>query len=203
RKDPFYPSNGMDNTTKIWYDKEGMPSTDNPAKANLSTGAACIKNYILSPNVMQNQLQGDNFYYNLWSANNTKISANDNPVIKTIYDPCPVGFKLPASNAFTGFTKTGMSALSASQINGTWDNQKKGWNFYTDTTKIRTIFFPLSGWRNYVNSAVKGIKAWGNYWYGVPYDMQDAQGMNIGKEYLRNKNKNHRAFAGNIRPCQD
>ena len=42
RKDPFYPSNGMDNTTKTWYDKEGIPSTDNPAKANLSTGAACI-----------------------------------------------------------------------------------------------------------------------------------------------------------------
>ena len=203
RKDPFYPSNGMDNTTKIWYDKEGMPSTDNPAKANLSTGAACIKNYILNPNVMHATNTADKLYLNLWAANNSSVSFSASPTTKTIYDPCPVGFRLPAANAFSGFTTTGESVESVSEINGFYDDNRIGWHLYTDATKIRTIFFPLSGWRNYVNSAVKGVKDWGNYWYGVPYDMQDAQGMDIGKEYLRNKNKTHRAFAGNIRPCQD
>ncbi len=33
----------------------------------------------------------------------------DNAVIKTVYDPCPAGFKLPASNAFTGFNTNGQN----------------------------------------------------------------------------------------------
>lgn len=204
RKDPFYPSNGMDNTTKSWYDKEGIPSTDNPAKANLSTGAACIKNYILKPNVMHATSTADKLFLNLWSANNSSVSFSDPSVtIKTIYDPCPVGFRLPVSNCFSGFTTTGESVESTSEINGFYDDNRIGWCLYTDATRSRTIFFPSTGWRNYVTSAVKGVNVWGYYWYGIPYDMQDAQGMDIGKEYLRNRNKTHRAFAGSIRPCSD
>ena len=204
RKDPFYPSNGMDNTTKTWYDKEGIPSTDNPAKANLSTGAACIKNYILKPNVMHATNTADKLFLNLWSANNSSVSFSDLSVtIKTIYDPCPVGFRLPVSYCFSGFTTTGESVESTSEINGFYDDNRIGWCLYTDATRSRTIFFPSTGWRNYVTSAVKGVNVWGYYWYGIPYDMQDAQGMDIGKEYLRNRNKTHRAFAGSIRPCSD
>ena len=204
RKDPFYPSNGMDNTTKTWYDKEGIPSTDNPAKANLSTGAACIKNYILKPNVMHATNTADKLFLNLWSANNSSVSFSDPSVtIKTIYDPCPVGFRLPVSNCFSGFTTTGESVESTSEINGFYDDNRIGWCLYTDATRSRTIFFPSTGWRNYVTSAVKGVNVWGYYWYGILYDMQDAQGMDIGKEYLRNRNKTHRAFAGSIRPCSD
>ncbi len=48
RKIRSYPSNGMGNTTKIWYDKEGIPSTANPMKGTFSAGNDCIKNCILN-----------------------------------------------------------------------------------------------------------------------------------------------------------
>ena len=35
-------------------------------------------------------------------------TANDFAVVKTVYDPCPAGFCLPPSNAFTGFTDDGL-----------------------------------------------------------------------------------------------
>lgn len=41
-------------------------------------------------------------YYNLWSANAAKAELNDDAVVKTIYDPSPAGYHLPASRAFTG-----------------------------------------------------------------------------------------------------
>ena len=47
------------------------------------------------------------YFYNLWSVNNTETNGNDNAVVKTIYDPSPVGFQVPASNAFTSFTSNG------------------------------------------------------------------------------------------------
>ena len=65
-------------------------------KGTFSAGNDCIKNCILNPNLMHNRYNGDYTYYNLWSADNKTTSANDNPVNKTIYDPCSVGFKLPA-----------------------------------------------------------------------------------------------------------
>lgn len=41
----------------------------------------------------------ENLYRNLWSADNTILGiANDDLVVKTIYDPSPVGYKVPASN---------------------------------------------------------------------------------------------------------
>ena len=70
----------MGNTTKIWYDKEGIPSTANPMKGTFSAGNDCIKNCILNPNLMHNRYNGDYTYYNLWSADNKTTSANDNPV---------------------------------------------------------------------------------------------------------------------------
>ena len=55
-------------------------------------------------------------YYNLWSADNTVMGYNDNSVVKTVYDPSPVGFKMPASNAFTGFTTTGQNSYTQSEL---------------------------------------------------------------------------------------
>jgi hypothetical protein len=53
---------------------------------------------------------GTSSFYNLWDANCTNIGASDNDVVKTVYDPCPVGFKMPNGNTFTGFTKIGTIA---------------------------------------------------------------------------------------------
>lgn len=168
RKEPFPPSNGLVNTNKTWYDKDGNAHTESLQTENLSTGVACIMNYILKPDVMQNQSSGDNTYANLWSADNNVYTANDENVIKTIYDPSPVGFKLPPSNAFTGFTTTGEYVSTLSQINGEWDSSLKGWNFYTDSSKNKTIFFPASGFRSYSNGGAGDVGSYGYCWSAVP-----------------------------------
>ena len=168
RKDPFLPSNGLADVNKIWYDKASNASTSNPATEDFSTGVTCIKNYILKPNVMQNPSDGDALYQNLWSADNNVYTANDNLVVKTIYDPSPVGFKLPASNAFTGFTKRSGTMYNPTQINGTWDDSSKGWCFYTNSVKDKTIFFPASGRYNYSSGVLRRVGSGGWYWLAVP-----------------------------------
>ena len=111
-------------------------------------------------------------YYNLWSADNTVISFNDNAVVKTVYDPCPVGFKMPASNAFTGFTSDGQSQGGAANINvdDTTDGQKYsdayGHNFWTNSSKTTTIFFPASGCR--ISNDGSFYYVGGYYWSAVP-----------------------------------
>ena len=67
----------------------------------------------------------DGVYYNLWSTDNDKTVPNDDLVIKSVYDPSPVGYSLPASNAFTGFTTTGQKISNENiglfNVNGGFD----------------------------------------------------------------------------------
>ena len=64
---------------------------------------------------------------------------NDNPVVKTVYDPCPAGFHVPATNAFTGFTPTGESS-NIPCVTGGWDD---GWHFNNkQTNHDATLYFP-------------------------------------------------------------
>ena len=115
-------------------------------------------------------------YYNLWSADNTTTGFNDNSVVKTVYDPCPVGFKMPASNAFTGFTTTGQYAFMASQFNvdGAIDRQtyqnNYGFNFWTNNSKTATINFPASGCLHYNVGDRIDVDSRGYCWSAVPYN---------------------------------
>ena len=115
-------------------------------------------------------------YYNLWSADNTTTGFNDNAVVKTVYDPCPVGFKMPASNAFTGFTSNGQYGSGAANINanGTADSWDKfsaayGHNFYTNSSRNATIFSPASGFRSFSDGSLYNVGYNGYYWSAVPY----------------------------------
>lgn len=132
RKDPFQSSDGKTNKIKTWYDKDGVSSDAFPIVKSLSSGDDLIKNCILNPNTYA--LPNENKYYNLWSINNGKTGINT-PVVKTIYDPCPVGFKIPESDAFTGF----------SQENSTWNGEFAEKLFYTDASKTKTIMFKAAG----------------------------------------------------------
>lgn len=204
RKDPFPPSNGLGNTCKIWYDKSGIPSTANPVTEDFSTGITCIKKYILKPNVMQSQSFGDNLYQNLWSANNNVYTSNDKLVIKTIYDPSPVGFKLPANNAFTGFVTTGNYLSMPSQINGNWDNFLKGCSFYTNSMKNKTIFFPASGYRDPSNGGLLSVGYYGFYWSVAPYSQYGSYRLNFNSSTVNPlRNYGDRAFGFVVRPSQE
>ena len=120
-------------------------------------------------------------YYNLWSADNTVTGGwdvgNDNPVVKTVYDPCPVGFKMPANNAFTGFTANGQNG-GTMNVDGTDDGQTYqnnfGHNFWTSSSKTATINFPASGIRYYNDGSLSVVGSYGYYWSAVPYDTRSS-----------------------------
>lgn len=103
--------------------------------------------------------------HNLWSMDNTTTGLNDNSVVKTIYDPCPAGFKMPASNAFTGFTKLGQNG-GLMNVSGAWDY---GWNFNNKiSSPDATVYFPASGYRNSNDGSLNYVGSGGYYWPAVP-----------------------------------
>jgi conserved domain protein len=121
-------------------------------------------------------------YYNLWSADNTTTGFNDNSVVKTVYDPCPVGFKMPASNAFTGFTADGQNH-GTMNVGDTSDWQTYqndfGHNFWTNSSKTATINFPSSGYRTNGDGSLYNASVGGRGWYWSAVLNSEYDGCNL------------------------
>ena len=159
----------------------GVDASDLAANSHFTQNAGdnmTIMNNIQNPDkfyIYGSSMYTNYGYYNLWSADNTVIGSynqgNDNPVVKTVYDPCPVGFKMPANNAFTGFTANGQNG-GTMNVDGTdnWQTYQNnfGHNFWTNSSKTATINFPASGFRSYNDGSLGVVGGGGCYWSAVP-----------------------------------
>ena len=161
------------NTLYQFGRKDAFPGTDDLEGTFTKNGGnnMSIRNGIQHPGTIytwgSTWLDGYN-QYNLWSMENTTTGFNDNAVVKTIYDPCPAGFKMPASNAFTGFTTTGENTETKSQfnINGEWES---GFHFNNKiSSPDATVYFPASGYRNSKDGSLFGMGYFGYYRSAVP-----------------------------------
>lgn len=114
------------------------------------------------------------WYYNTWSINNTVVGLYDNIVIKTIYDPCPAGFRLPASNAFTGFTKDGGNypngQTGMANIRDYWNWGLDFYNKISSTDAI--VYFPGSGYRDSKTGDLLSLGEAGFYSSAIPATIQ-------------------------------
>ena len=163
--------------------------------------------YISRPGVFvyyDTWLAGENL--NLWSANANSYEFNNGPVVKTIYDPCPPGFKVPAPKAFTGFTTTGQYTSNREEFNvsGTWNN---GWNFNNKRTNPNaTIYFPALGYRYGDNLSLSGLNNSGSYWAASvgPYNGFRGYNLSISENWIYNtSNENNPASGYCVRPVAD
>lgn len=159
RKDPFHPNNGYNSPTQlVCYGKHATIAAQSADEIPLLSYSN-IPESISSPYVLFTST-GDNGDWcrgtngagklNWWSAGNSLTSINAGPVVKTIYDPCPAGYHVPESAAFTGFVKggkpTAVTSYSPTDCNtvGTFEN---GWRFYSNGPGSPTIYFSNLGIR--------------------------------------------------------
>ena len=172
-----------------------------------------ITNGILNPDKFY--ISGSNWwnnygYYNLWSADNTVTGnwnvGNDNPVVKTVYDPCPVGFKMPANNAFTGFTANGQNN-GTMNIDGTTDRQTYqnnfGYNFWTSSSKTATIYFPASGCRSGDDGSLSLVGNTCYYRSAVPYSTQFGCNLTFDSDNVYPLSFVRRSFGFAARPVSE
>ena len=158
----------------------------------------------MNPGTFSTNYYMDSQYYNLWDANNNVNTPNDNLVVKTIYDPCPAGYKLPPSNFYIGFTTTGERTHSYNVFNvqGAW---AKGWHFYCGLNHTGdTAFFPALGYR-YSNSAVLcGVGSSCYYWTAGSHNTTSGWGPGFFESYMDPLNPNaYRSYGFVVRATQE
>lgn len=169
-------------------------------------------------------------YANLWQG---RIGNNPTaPTLKTIYDPCPVGYQVCHYNAFTGFTTTGEDP-GVSQDHGNGDvedlvsrkwynvrysniadgNPKGGelYEFYTDQRKVKSIIFPVLGYRDWDDhSNIYKFTEIGYVWAAGNVKNDDNSAYNFefsrwdpffGNSYVRPKNSFYPCDGFPVRPA--
>ena len=150
-------------------------------------------------------------FYNLWSMNQKdKVSmnqANSQTVVKTIYDPSPIGFSVPANDAFTGFTENGLNG-GRMNVDGTDNaqtyNNNFGHNFWTNSSKTETIFFPATGYREAKDGNIVSYYGnYGDYWTATPTDMNNGSVMGFDVSSVHPLFRNIRAFGFSVRPAAE
>ena len=211
------------NTTREGYNtfyqfgrKDALPGTDAIAQGSYSfyhaSGGRSIGFAIQHPeNMLELALIGafntndwcNATYYNLWSMGNTTTGFNDNAVVKTIYDPCPAGFHMPASNAFTVFTTTGNGTSTQSEFNvsGVWDN---GWHFNNKiSSPDATVYFPASGYRDTSPGWLGLVGVTGNYWLAVPNSTDTGCANTFSSGFISPQFNGGRASGHAVRPVAD
>lgn len=161
RKDPIQASNGIRETNKTYYYSDGF-STDAPAAGAKATivypGPVSIGTAIQYPHaqiVNSYYPWNDPEYYNNW---NSVLNGHGNdqwstPVTKTIYDPSPVGYKIPPQAAYAGFS----DSFPVAVMNGVRGRLYGG------------LFFPAAGQRWFNSSKLSVVgSSYGYYWTAVP-----------------------------------
>lgn len=139
-------------------------------------------------------------YFNLWSMQTTSQTDASKTLVKTVYDPCPVGFSMPPVKTFSGVTTTGTTNTNNKDINalGDWD---QGWHFYAkDSSSPSTIYYPAIGSRTAKEGKLYGVKDRGYYWVGVPSSTSAGNNLDIRNTIVIPANNLNRAVGCSIRP---
>ena len=181
RKDPFVGASGWTTTLQT-------PAYTSPRVAKLNTEAtvsgyngadATIQYSILNPTYFIRGTSTVTYDWlnvttyaeqrnNLWGNPNATATV-PNPAMgsKSIYDPCPPGWRVPPQDAFTRFTTTGGNTNTLAQFNvvpSTMDTNK-GYDFYyTATGSGASTYYPASGYLFWNTGALVSVSSSGVYW---------------------------------------
>ena len=150
------------------------------------------------------------YFYNLWSMNNNrrgdKNAANNIEVVKTIYDPCPVGFNVPTNGAFSGFTTNGQNEgpmnVNGTNVKATYE-LNSGHIFWTNSSKTETIYFPATGFRNATDDKINEANSFGDYWSADPQDYNNGCVMGFSYDKVYPLFFNIRTFGFSVRPVAE
>lgn len=139
---------------------------------------------------------------NYWDASCKTEGANEVATVKTIFDPCPRGFKIPNSRIFTGFTAIGENVYNSKLFNVVGDFDY-GWRFKKNIDDIVGLYFPMTISRSNVLGSLDCTGGpVGGYWTSG-YDNLYSYSFCFAADSVYPTTHNYRADGLAVRPTLD
>ena len=194
RKDPFLgsssiSSNTVAKSTIVW------PST---VSSNSNTGTITYTTANPTTFITYNNSNYDWYYTGSSSTDNTRWTTSESN--KSIYDPCPAGWRVPDGGDNGVWSK---ALGSSDNFSGyAYDSTNKGMNFSSKLGSASIIWYPTSGCRDYRNGSLYFVANSGVYW-SSSYNSCDAYELTF--DYMSRVFPSHydrRSFGQHVRCLQ-
>ena len=190
RKDPFLGSSSISSSTKA----ASTLSWPSPVSSTSSNGTITYATAHPTTFITYNSSNNDWYYTGSSSTDNTRWQSS-----KTIYDPCPSGWKVPAGGSSGVWSK---AVGSGSSFSYSWNSTNKGMNFSGKFGSASTIWYPASGYLDYDGGSLGDVGSRG-YWWSCTPGGSSAYCLYLYYNGIVNPSDYYRALGRSVRCLQE
>ena len=162
RKDPFLGSSSISSNTLAKSTKTWPSSVDSDS----STGTIAYATARPTTFITYNFSNYDWYYTGDSSTDNTRWTTSERN--KSIYDPCPAGWRVPDGGSNGVWSKA--LGSSSNFYDYPYDSTNEGMNFSGTFGSASTIWYLASGFRNSDDGSLSYVGYLGSYWSASPYN---------------------------------
>ena len=194
RKDPFLGSSSIlssriDESTIAW------PSA---VSSNSSKGTIAYATANPTTFITYNSSNYDWYYTGSSSTDDTRWTTSDKT--KSIYDPCPAGWRVPDGGDNGVWSK---ALGSSSDFEQEYSSSNEGMNFSLKFGSASTIWYPASGYCVNSDGRLALVGSSGDYWSASPYN-SSAYGLDFSRNGSVNPSYYYfRAYGQSVRCLQE
>ncbi|MDY4917497.1 MAG: hypothetical protein SO114_07475, partial [Candidatus Cryptobacteroides sp.] len=189
RKDPFLGSSSISRNT-IAKSTITWPSA---VKSDSSNGTIDYATANPTTYITYNNKNYDWYYTGDSSTDNTRWTTSSS--VKSIYDPCPAGWRVPDGGSNGIWSKAGFDDT-------TFDSTNKGMSFSISSPS--TTWYPASGYRSKDDGGLFVVGSIGYYWSASPYSSNYAYYLIFyGNGEVIPSNDSNRANGFSVRCLQE
>ena len=163
RKDPFLGSSSISSNT-IAKSTITWPSA---VVSDSSNGTIEYATSHPTTFITYNSSNLDWYYTGSSSTDNTRWTTSDKT--KSIYDPCPAGWRVP-DGGDNGVWSKALGSSSTFENSSLYNSSNEGMNFSGVFGSASTIWYPASGYRYDDDGSLCYVGNRGNYWSASPDD---------------------------------
>ena len=164
RKDPFLGSSSISSST---YAKSTV-TWPSAVSSNSSKGTIAYATANPTTFIKANSNNHDWYYTGSSSTDNTRWTTSESS--KSIYDPCPAGWRVPdgADVRSNGVWSKALGSSSDFSDALLYDSTNEGMNFSGKFGSASTIWYPASGFRSRSDGSLNRVGYLGYYWSASP-----------------------------------
>ena len=192
RKDPFLSSSSISSSIEA-------KSTGTWSSVASSSETGTVDYAILNPTTFVTGSSSSAYDWLFASRNNTLWTTSDNDKTKSIYDPCPAGWRVP-DGGDNGIWSKALRSSSPFPDASLYDILNKGMNFSGKFGSASPIWYPASGYRHAENGGLGSIGSYGDYCSASTYGTNNALDLNFNNHgYVCPSSNNSRAYGLSVR----
>ena len=194
RKDPFLSGCFIATIAQA----ESTIAWPSAVSSNSSNGTIAYATANPTTFIKYNIANFDWYYTGSSSTDNTRWTTSESN--KSIYDPCPAGWRVPDGGSNGVWSKACGSSSDFS--NYPYDGTNEGMNFSGKFGSAATIWYPASGFREHYDGSLDFVGSYGFYWSASPYNYNAYYlDFNYGG-YVYPSSSYYRAFGQSVRCLQ-